>query len=99
MLSAHNSCRAEYSDTVALYAMMVMPRRSANATGGPSAALAIAKSLGCNWAFGPFFSQHSACLRSRLTEEALWQGTSIICDLNYTENVGNGFGCGSGYSF
>lgn len=25
-MSAHNSCRAEYSDTVALYAMMVMPK-------------------------------------------------------------------------
>lgn len=99
MLSAHNSCRAEYSDTVALYATMVMPRCSANATGGPSAALAIAKSLGCNWASGPFFWQHSACLRNRLREEGLWQGTSIICDLNYTENVGDGFGSGFGYSF
>lgn len=54
----------------------------------------VAKSLGCNWAFSPFSWQHSAPLRRRLTEEWLWQESSIICGLSYKDNLGDGFGLG-----
>lgn len=65
----------------------------------------VAKWLGCTWAFSPFSWLYSALFRSRLTEEQLWQESSVICDLNYTENEGDGFvwgvflACGKPWGF
>jgi len=57
----------------------------------PAQRRTVAESLGRSWAFGPFSWQYSAPFRSTLTEEWLWQESSVICDLNYTENVEDGF--------